>query len=418
MASGAIMSGLMAGANFGTGYQAGQQTSIQNTAMNKMNQIALDDAQVRQDQQKLALTQQKVLSDKAMELFNPMAPAGAPPVGPANQPGTDQPLTQMPGQGEQVDPSEKIDQLANFAASQGDLAHANELWTNSANLKTAKFQQAQKASAVQTADLKRQQLSHAYVAQTLGAATDEDSFNTAKMEVLSNPMVSPEEARNLANIHYSPENVDAIRNSGMTSSQQATAKLKDLEFQETKRTHAALEDHRDQALAQKTAHDQATEAAKKTAEKVGAAAKAPSANDIAASTAATKEAMGGDEVDTKDPAFLNARLNVAARANQIVRDNRAVTYPQAVSMAAQEAKRNGEFSKATTADTHKQIFGMRVPFTGQDASSKPSYKEKGAVPEDAIPYTGQPKSERVPGKFYHTGNGLMQWTGTGWKPQS
>lgn len=418
-----LMSGLMAGANFATGYQQGQQTNIQNTAYNKMNQLSLEDAQLKMDQERLSLKQQQVLSDKAMQLFNPTTPGNGQPtpgdVPQATMPGGNQPLAATGQAVDNGDPSDKMDQLAQTAAGSGDLTHANQLWTNAANLRNAKFEQAQKQSAMQTAELKRQQMHYTLASQYAGTVDDSESgFNQWKMAMLSDPNSSQGERQNIANMNYRTGIMGQIRDSGMNASQQAAIKLRQEQFTEQQRVNDLQEAHRDRQDTEKAAHDRALEASKVTQAKVGAAAKASTANDLAAATAATKEAMGGDTVDTKDPGFMRARENVSARALQIVRDNRAVTYPQAVTMAAAEAKRNGEFQDITTADTHSKIFGLRVPFTGDDASTKPGYREQGSTPETAIHFTGQAKSELIPGKFYQTGNGLMQWTGTGWKPQS
>lgn len=418
-----LLGGMQALSNFGTGYLQGQQTDTQNTAMNKMNQLALQDAQLKQDQEKLSMKQQQLLSDKAMEVFNPMGPpAGAPPTGgqpvpPASMPGAGAPMADTSQATAGTDPSEKITELANFAASKGDLAHANELWTNAANLKTAQFEQQQKQSAIQVAEMKRQQMHYSLAAQYAGTVEDSpEGFSQWKMAMLSDPTASPEERQNIANMPYHPGVLDKIKEAGLTASQQATAKLKEQEMAEKKRVDDLQESHRQRQDLERTAHDRAIEQAKKVQTKVGAAAHAPTETQLDNVTQVVKDNMPG--VDVSGPEFDQARRSIAARAAQIVQGNRAVTFTQAAAMAASEAKKNGEFEKVTSPDTHAKIFGHNIPFTGQSAATKTSFKEKGAIPDEAIPFTGQAKSELVPGKFYKTGNGVMQWTGTGWKPQS
>lgn len=418
MAAGGLASALMAGANFGTGYLQGQQQDQQNQYARKMQALAIDDAALNFKQKQLSVQQQQNLSDRAMELFNPMVPGGglnAPPVMQGQQPPTGGPTPpgQVPpadlsqvGQQQSIDPVEKLDQLASSVAGTGDIVHASELWTQAANLRAAKVEAQAKQSATQLADLKRQQIGHSLVAQTMGAATDENSWNAAKMQVLSSPWTSPEEAKNLANLPYSPDIVQRLRDTGMTSAQQAKAKMDELEQAERERHNRALEEARERSNTIRDEHNKATEQQKVKQEKVGAA-KAPTEAELATATAATKDAMGGDTVDTTDPDFLRARASIASRAAQIVRDNKAVTYAQATNMAAAEAKKNGEFTQVIVPGEH---------FWDSD-TTKQSFKPKGDTPETAMQFTGQAKSELVPGKFYQTANGLMQFTGTGWKPQ-
>lgn len=417
-----LFGGLQALSNFGTGYFQGQQTDTQNTAINKMNQLAIQDAQLKQDQEKLTMKQQQLLSDKAMEVFNPMGPpAGqAPPEGqqvpPASLPGTNIPLAQT-DQATQVDPSEKMTELANFAASKGDLTHANELWTNAANLKNAQFEQQQKAAAIKVAEIKRQQLHYGLAAQYAGSVEDTpEGFSKWKMAMLSDPTASPEERQNIANMPYHPGILDKIREAGMTASQQASQQIKEQELAERKRVNDLQEAHRQRQDLERAAHDRALEQSKATKTKVGAAARAPTETELDNVTQVVKDNMPDANVDS--PEFDQARRSIAARAAQIVQGNRAVTFPQAAAMAAHEAKKNGEFATITTPDTHAKIFGHNIPFTGSSPETKSAFKEKGAIPDEAIPFTGQAKSELVSGKFYKTGNGIMQWTGTGWKPQS
>lgn len=404
-----LLGGLQAGANFGTGFLQGQQTDTQNTAMNKMNQLALQDAQLKQDQEKLSAQQQQALSDKAMEL--------------SIQSGGTSPNRQGPPVAP-VDPAQNINnliqtntELAKTALSKGDIAHFSQLSTNVVNLQTAQFEQAQKQSAIQVAEMKRQQMHYGLAAQYAGSVEDSpEGFNQWKMAMLSDPTASPEERQNIANMPYHPGILDKIKEAGLTASQQATAKLKEQEMLEKKRVDDLQESHRERQDLERTAHDRAIEQAKKVQTKVGAASRAPTETQLDNVTQVVKDNMPG--VDVSGSEFDQARRSVASRAAQIVQGNRAVTFTQAAAMAADEAKKNGEFEKVTSPDTHAKIFGHNIPLTGQSAVTKTSFKEKGAIPDEAIPFTGQAKSELVPGKFYKTANGTMQWTGTGWKPQS
>lgn len=404
-----ILGGLMAGANFGTGFIQGKQQAVDRANTNKMNDLAIQDYQLKVDQDKLAVQQQQALSDRAMQLFNPMSTPGGQPTPQANMPGTDKPMDISAQTGEQQDPSDRMEQLANFAAGSGDLTHANQLWTNAANLRNAKFEQQQKKAAVETGELKRQQMHYGLVSQYAASLPDSpEGFAQLKMAVLSDPNSSEEERRNFGNMNYRPGIMQQIQDSGMTASQRASQRLKDQEFSEKQRVNDLQEAHRQRQDAEKVAHDRATEQAKQVNTKVGAIAKAPDEKEIASATQATKEAMG-EGADTNSDDFKRARLAIANRANQIVRNNRAVTYDQAVQMAAMEAKNNGEIGTATTADTHARIFGMNIPGTGEGPKTTATFTPKGNTPETGIELKqGMKESELVQGKYYTYGGKTYQ----------
>ena len=409
-----LMQGLMAGANFGTGFQQGQQQSTQNNVANQMNQLALQDEQLKVDQDKLMAKQQQTLSDKAMQLFNPTGggqqPAGGNPVPPSAMPGA--PST------DSDQPVDKITQLANFAAGQGDLVRANELWTNAANLKNAQFEQEQKQSAMQTAELKRQQMHYGLAAQYAGTVEDTPAgFSQWKMAMLSDPNSSPQERQNISNMQYRPGILQKIRDSGATASQIASQQMREQEFAERQRVNDLQEMHRDIADMQRERRIEAMDRDHAAKKKVGAAAKAPTSTDVAQASAVVKQVMGKD-ADTSSEDFKLAATNIAGRALQIVQGNRAVTYPQALQMAAEEAKKNGEFTTIKTPDTHAHvpdwmplIGGDKIPLTGKSPTNKPAFQQKGMTRDSAMPLPAS-KADLIPGRWYTANGKVEQYTGS------
>lgn len=407
-----LMNGLMAGANFGQGYLQGQQTANQLAYQNQMQQLSLDDAMLQNQQQHLSLAQQQALSDKAMQLWSSTGQPQANPVPPAQLPGVSQQTDQTQGQ---QDTPDKMEQLANFAASRGDLVQANQLWTNAANLRNNQATVQQHQAAGQLGELKRQQAHYEMAAQFASTLPDTpEGFNQWKMMVLADPSSSPQERTYVANMQYRPGIMSTIRDSGMTASQAATAKMRDMEFQERQRVNDLQEAHRLRQDTEKEQYDRARIAAMNRNTKVGAIDKAPSTTEMKSAVPLIAETLGIEESDptlsTTDPSTGKATqatpavIGVVSQAKQLMSGNRALTFPQAVAMAAQQAKANGEFQTQTTTEHH--LFGTDT------ISSKTSYKNMGMTQENPIDLsTIKNKDQLIKGRWYKMGDKVEQWQG-------
>lgn len=407
-----LMNGLMAGANFGTGYLQGQQLSNQLAYQNQMQNLALDSAALQNQQQHLSLNQQQALSDKAMQLWSPTGQSQTNPVPPAQLPGVSQQTDQTQGQ---QDTPDKMEQLANFAASRGDLVQANQLWTNAANLRNNKASTQDHQAAAQLGELKRQQAHYEMAAQFASTMPDTpEGFNQWKMMVLADPSSSPQERTNVANMQYRPGIMSTIRDSGMNASQAATAKMRDMEFQEKQRVNDLQEAHRIRQDTEREAHDRAMEQARATSTKVGAIDKAPSTTEMKSAVPLIAETLGIEESDptlsTTDPGTGKATqatpavIGVVSQAKQLMSGNRALSFTQAVAMAAQQAKANGEFQIQTTTEHHL--------FDTDTTSSKTSYKNMGMTQENPIDLsTIKNKDQLIKGRWYKMGDKVEQWQG-------
>lgn len=403
-----LSSAISAGANAGTGYLAGQQQAKDNAFRNQLNSLAIQNQTLQNQQQEIGIKQQQAMSDAAMAAFSPTAPSVS-PTPPATLPGgapTDiSQLGQQPQQ--QEDFGDKLDGLAQKAFSVGDLVHGNQLMTNAANYRESKYKQQQTQAATDLAEARRQQISHSLVAQTLGAAQDEAEWDQAKMEVLTSPWTTPEEKKNLANLAYSPEVVDRINRAGMNSSQQAQAKMKQLELEEKQRNNDLNQSRRDRDESRKDAHEAAWQAHQDAVKKVGAESKAPSKQGLHAAGVALKGVAPEMDEDSND--FMRAQQSIASRAQQIVAGNKAINFDQAVNMAASEAQKSGEINTAKTPDTRVSIFGHGIPGTGKAPEDKVTFKAKGNTAQEAIPLAKDMKeSDLINGRFYSYGGKTYQ----------
>lgn len=407
-----IMNGLMAGANFGQGYLQGQQLGKQLNYQNRLEQLSLEDANLRNQQQKMSLEQQQALSDKAMQLWSPTGQTQGAAVPPAQMPGQQ---TAGGGQQDAQGTPDRIEQLANFAASRGDLVQANQLWTNAANMRSAQATAQDHQAAAQLGELKRQQAHYQMAAQFAGTLPDTpEGFNQWKMMVLSDPSSSPIERQNVANMQYRPGLMQTIRDSGMNASQAAADKMRQLEFQERQRVNDMNIGLREKTLAERKHYDAARLRAEATRAKVGAMSKAPSAEEMKTAAPIIAQTLGIDQADptlsSLDPnsnKFTQntpAVIGVVAQAKQLMSGNRALTFPQAVAMATQQAKANGEFQTQTTTEHH--FFGVDT------TKSKTAYKGMGMTQDNPIDLsTIKEKGQLIKGRWYKLGDKVEQWQG-------
>lgn len=408
---------LSAIANATSGYLQGQQTATQNQVNNQFNQLALGEQQLKYQQDQLSAKNQQALSDDAMRSFSSTGGIKVPgmqqsgptnPVPPAGMPGGT-PQDNSPTAG--MDTAQKMDYLANNAAARGDLVSANELWTNATNTRNSQIGAQEKQSAMQTAELTRQQKHYALAAQAAAMVDDTpEGFMQWKMQMLADPSSTPQERQNLSDMQYQPGIMSKIQQRGMTSSQQAMDQLRRQQEQDRLAKEGADEERKDRDEARKNAHEDAYEKHLATQTKVGATAKAPTTADFKSAVPIIANTLGMKEDDeslnTSDPTdpkkFSQATpavVSIVSRAKQIAESNKAITYPEAVAQAASEAKANGEI-------TIKTVKGGMF---GSDKTST-TFSQKGTkVAPLPLPKN---KSDLIPGKYYVGANGQVeQWSG-------
>ena len=151
-------------------------------------------------------------------------------------------------------------------------------------------------------------------------------------------------------------------------------------------------------LRERRIEDQERQTTAKT--KAGGTAKAPTAAELEQASVYLKDTG----LDPKSVDFAQAQQSLVSVAKQIQQGNKNIPMAQALQQAARLIG-------------SQDITKTKVPggmFSGD--TTKSTYKMVGAIPTDAIPYTGD-KSTLIPGRYYKTGNhGVVQFTGTGFVP--
>lgn len=397
-----IGAGLEAAANAGQGYIQGQQQAQDNQFTNNMHKLAYDQASLDFQQKKLDADRMQKLSDHMMQTFTPQVPGPKPPGQPGQAGQQQSPQEQMGSLSSgNIDPEQYTQEAFNFAAKSGDVTHAQELATNLTNMRNEQANQAAKQAAMQTSDMKARQAALETTAQIFQGVTDQSSYDRARMQIMSDPGMPQSARQAIASLpgNYSPAIVDHIKNEGMKQSDALRIQIQQANLQEKIRqdNFRQQDDQVKNTLAQQKEKAQEQHWANQT--KVGATQRVPSANDIAYATEATKQAMGPN-VDTESDDFKAARNSIAARAQQIMKDNRAVNAEQAVQMAAQEAKNAGEIGNKTTT-----TGGVTLPLfgtIGAKTQTKATFQDKGSTPQQPVDGDKQVKTESdlVDGKYY------------------
>ncbi len=418
-----LMAGLRAGANFGTGFENAQAQAQNNQYTQQMQALALQNAKqtTEQNAQNASYAQQesdyaKTLSQ--MSSFNPVV----------RDPQSRQPIGQAPQQPAQPSPDQQAKQQQQFysqmaakATQLGDISRAAQFSTMAMNIQTEQVKQQQLQATAQESELKRQAMSHSAIAQVFSGVQDEQSFEQKQQEVLSNPalMMTPQEKQHFAALKYSPQLVQQITMGGMTSAQQAASKLSMLRFNSQQRYQQARLEQEAQKTHLEALRTAADISSKVTKEKVGAVEKAPSKEQLSMVDPSLQTIMFGKPLtgEVPDPnsttggsmldprlmtsTYIQARQNITARAQQMVQNNRGLSFPQAVDMAVQEAKVNGQLVPEKPLPDHTQMPGY--------------YAHSGNTKETAIPFhAGIPKEDLIPDKVYTMNGTYRKWTKEGW----
>lgn len=429
-----IGAGLQALANAGTGFVQGQEQASQNDYVRQMQALQLQNAhQVADQNTQKAQWQQQEMDDmmrgslaKPTPIINPQTgqPLGAPP--PAPQPTPDQ-------QASKNDPVSFFSNLAASARSHGDLVGASEAYANLANVQGTQLKQQEEQSAMQTAELKRQQTHFGMTAQAASTLPDTpEGFQQLKMSVLSDPNSSPIERQNFAQLQYSPGIMQKIAQSGMTASEKARNAIEQANSTNTQMHDRIMESQARIRDANTAAYHQQDIALRGANKKAGAIDNGPSSEQLRNALPIVSKALGVDPSDiannplysadptSKSTIGLNspAMTEIVSEAKQIVKDDpsRTITFSQAVEQATQRAIANGTLVKPTTVTSPGTFFGTNT-------EQKPaSFTGAGDTAQHPIPLTKELHSDpslRIPGKVYeimYKGEKVpARWTGKEWQ---
>lgn len=403
-----LAAGLQDAAAAGTGYFQGEEQEQNRNYSKEMQNLAYQNAALDFDQKKQDQQRMQALSDHMMQAFKPQ------PVGPQPSPGPN-PQQQM-SQLANTDPEQYTQEAFNFAAQSGDITRAEQLATNLSNFRGQQADQQAKAATIQNTELKARQQALQQTGEAFQDVTDQPSYDRVRMSLMADSTMPQSARQAIASLpeKYSPAIVDHIKNQSMSLSEQAKNQLAQARLAETIRSDNLRNQHNQNMETIQTAREKAYEQHQTNQTKVGGANSSPTSADKDGAAVAIKEVA--PELDPESPEGMAAIQSVASRGKQIMKDNRAVNAQQAMAMAADEAKKSGEFTSKTIPGKYNKILGDMTPDWMKTSTTKPSFKQQGDTKESAIPYKqGMTKDDLVKGKIYQTSNGPLRFTGTGWE---
>ncbi len=243
------------------------------------------------------------------------------------------------------------------------------------------------------------------VAQTIGVARNESEWRFGLAQLRKNQVLAPEYLDQLDKMEYNPDVVAYLNDQAMTAYQKATLDQTSKRDNANRRqadsriqNAAALTDIARARL--KLAQEAAARAAKN-----GKTPTAPNDDQVnAASNNIVQQIFGGKVPTTKDGqiALKAGAAQVAARTQELLRDNKSLTYDVALNRAIIESQAAGEW------ELDKESHWFK-----DDTIEGAKFNSAGRTPETAAPLPDKPDPKSLKkGRYYITAKGKAKWTGT------
>lgn len=304
---------------------------------------------------------------------------------------------------EYEDPIDQLYETAYRARKAGNVTASNQALEKAGQLMQRRAQAGRAYEAARRDQIEGQMRMGNTFANMLGGVKDQitlDAANDMYERMYGKP--SPLKGRT-----YHPAEVQAFQDATLTKNQRLTEALRRAEEAgrnsaraETKRHNQVTEEDRD-------LDREARVAQAKRREKEGRGVARPTAGDLDAALDLIKQYQP-DLTDYREREL--ASESIASRANQLLRDNRALTRVEAMQRAYDEEVAAGSFDRSE---------GVRVPFTDRKVGSKAKYVGMGRTPATARPMPARWREDRSLLKkdtYYATARGPLRWNGVDFDP--
>lgn len=446
-----LMNGLMAGANFGQGYLQGQEQSTLQNYQNQMNNLTLQDTQLKVEQDQQNAQRAQAMSDYMMGKFQAQDTQQATPV---PSPDMGQVGSPQPGQSQSDPQQQLIDRLqsgmshtldfADHAASLGDMSSYQQLVTNAANMSGA-LAQVQQRRAAATANQAKSTITYATEMGNWASQLPDTPEGLAQLKMLGMSQFPNDSIamQNLANMQWRPGLMPQLASSAMTAAQRAHAQV------EAARSDAYVAD-KNNAMANRNAN---TVIKKRLADmkeneppgrgKSGQTAKSPTTTQINDAAPIVAQALYGDnwkaELSGNNPIFSGVKAYTDKKSgkytpdyntpamqyivdnmNRKLRATPGLSPEQAIRESVQEAKQAGVIVVSPAQSIPETTLGFDLGHKKEipgSTSFNPDKETNNDLGSKTNPrqFTGQKPSELVKRQSYQTASGTLIWTGTGWR---
>lgn len=366
---------------FGIGGDQAYQQSQQNDQQLQMNALTIQQKQQEVDQQQ----QDADIANQAKTIMSNIA-LGKGGVGAPQSQGN----TAASMQDAFLQTGSKLMQLGAPKMAMEYYKNAATIGKNEQDVATSRTKQQE--SAAETL-LKQSDI----IAQKLGSATTPEEWNQGVHELAQSGAFQPQQVQMFQNMPFHPATAAHLREASLSVKDKAQLDI--LQSNQQLR-QAQMQSDRD-FKATRLAIDQAKLEEDKRYhdlnKKTGAAATAPTSEQVKSVKASIIQNVFNGKAPNDDDVLNAGAFDIASRAQQLVKNNKGLSWQTAVNRAVMDSDQAGDW------EVHKGgwFSDDSVKFTGV-----------GKTPDDAMPLPQNPTATDLKkGRWYITAKGRGQWDG-------
>ena len=256
------------------------------------------------------------------------------------------------------------------------------------------------------------------VSKTIGVARNESEWRYGLAQLKKMPdvikILGEDQFAALEGMEYDADVVKYFNDQAMTAKERADLDLRAMGEQRQQRAAIELAEYRNSLLDINNANldERRRENDLKRKEGGAKADTGPTEAQVKSAKAAVANVIFQGKVPPKESqeyvAFEAGAQSIAARAQAMVRENKGLTWNEAVQRATTESQAAGDWSTLKVLMDHK-FLGMRYRQTTEERGRQ--FKDRGSNPLDAIPMPAS-KNQLKTGAYYITSRGIAKWNGS------
>lgn len=256
------------------------------------------------------------------------------------------------------------------------------------------------------------------VSKTIGVARNESEWRYGLAQLKKMPdvvkILGEDQFAALEGMEFDPDVVKYFNDQAMTAKERADLDLRAMGEQRQQRAAIELAEYRSSLLDINNANldERRRENDLKRKEGGAKADTGPTEAQVKSAKAAVANVIFQGKVPPKESqeyvAFEAGAQSIAARAQAMVRENKGLTWNEAVQRATTESQAAGDWSTLKVLMDHK-FLGVRYRQTTEERGRQ--FKDRGSNPLDAIPMPAS-KNQLKTGAYYITSRGIAKWNGS------
>lgn len=233
------------------------------------------------------------------------------------------------------------------------------------------------------------------VGEKLGSAQSAEQWNQGLLEMQQSGAFTPEQIQHFAAIPYHPAAVAHLRDAALTVKDKADLQIKQAD-QDFNVSRAQSEDvYRAAQLSIDRARLEEEKRKNQIDKKTGATA--PTSEQVKSAKAAIVQTVFQGTPPENTDALEAGSFDIASRAQDLVRNNKGLSWQTAINRAVAESDQAGDW------EVHKG---------GWFSDDTTTFSGVGKTPDDAMPLPDKPTPDSLKkGRWYITAKGRGQWDG-------